>query len=776
MKNNRLFRKVTIFFLLVSFSIFNIQCKFTEEKQRQEGIGELKDVNVNIAPMIIHYKGTEQKDRVIFSEKHARDIYGNKWLCKSTSNDNDDYIDLDFRFEIEEGLAKSTGVGVKFSFQDWNSDNYVFVPAAVYNGNRFRVLDVPYPPGYKNDADRVPELPITITNVPHLNLNGSSKLELTTGDAATPCGGFYFPSRKKGILVFMQQENRLGNYGITIKETSNHEEASFVISSPVVREYRATGTQLEKSDDKAPDWEAGQQVNIKCRIYLFDAPGLQTFYDKFFNERKTYFEATAFQNFTPFSKAMSIQEELQNSLRWYEEGGYYKNGNGDSPFGHIQLGWVGGLMQTYPLLLTGDNVSQQRALKTIDVILNNMQGKSGFLFGTFKDGKLYDDDIFNNNDKPGVAMIRKNADGLYFLLKQILLLESRGEKVNPKWKSSARKWADAFVVLWRRYNQFGQLIDPSSGEIVVGGSTAGAMAPAALSIAGRYFNNKEYIEVAKAAATLYYERDVKRGYTTGGPGEILQCPDSESAFALLESFIVLYETTSDKIWIERAEDMATLCSSWVVSYDYQFPEKTILAKRGANTTGVVWASVQNKHAAPGICTSSGNYLLKLYRATGNEKYLELLQDIAHNIIQFMSTEKQPVGNNKNGYINERINMSDWEGFNDIGNPNRSSVSWCETAVMLTCVEIPGIYIISDKQKVFCFDHVKVEKTKENKDGFEIEVTNNTPYSANVNILSEPSDRLLSNLDYDYNLKYFQVSLSPDERKTLFVLSNGELVY
>ena len=38
-------------------------------------------------------------------------------------------------------------------------------------------------------------------------------------------------------------------------------------------------------------------------------------------------------------------------------------------------------------------------------------------------------------------------------------------------------------------------------------------------------------------------RDVQAGVTVGGPGEILKCPDSESAFAMLESFIVLYEVT-----------------------------------------------------------------------------------------------------------------------------------------------------------------------------------------------------------------------------------------
>ena len=49
------------------------------------------------------------------------------------------------------------------------------------------------------------------------------------------------------------------------------------------------------------------------------------------------------------------------------------------------------------------------------------------------------------------------------------------------------------------------------------------------------------------------------------------------------------------------------------------------------TVGCVFANLQNKHAAPGICTLSGMALWKLYRWTGNDAYLELLRDIVASI-------------------------------------------------------------------------------------------------------------------------------------------------
>ena len=274
-----------------------------------------------------------------------------------------------------------------------------------------------------------------------------------------------------------------------------------------------------------------------------------------------------------------------------------------------------------------------------------------------------------------------------------------------------KRLADAFVRVWEETGQFGQLVNVKTGTIHVGGSTAGAIAPAGLALASTYFHDPKYLKVAEEAARMFYHRDVQKGYTTGGPGEILQCPDSESAFAMLESFVVLYEVTGQREWLTAACDMAAICSSWVVSYDFLFPPNSTLGRAQARSTGAVWASVQNKHAGPGVCTSSGDCLLKLYRATGDRRYLDLLKDISHNLLEFVSTSQRPVGADKDGYISERVNLSDWEGTGGVGQVHWTSVSWCELAVMLTAIEVPGIYVQPDTGLLYVFDHVDAQIMK-----------------------------------------------------------------
>ena len=107
----------------------------------------------------------------------------------------------------------------------------------------------------------------------------------------------------------------------------------------------------------------------------------------------------------------------------------------------------------------------------------------------------------------------------------------------------------------------------------------------------------------------------------------------------------------------------------------------------------MFANVQNKHSAPGLCTASGDAIYKLYKYTGNKAYLELLRDIVSFLPQCVSTEERPIYSWDQppkkllpGCICERVNTSDWEGPEYVGGVFDVSC-WCETAVLLTFMEV-----------------------------------------------------------------------------------------
>lgn len=72
-------------------------------------------------------------------------------------------------FRLVAGAADSAGVAVAFDFPDWSRNNYVLVPAVVYDGNRFHALGDGYMPPYPRYMFFNPKLPLTISNNPRLS-------------------------------------------------------------------------------------------------------------------------------------------------------------------------------------------------------------------------------------------------------------------------------------------------------------------------------------------------------------------------------------------------------------------------------------------------------------------------------------------------------------------------------------------------------------------------------------------------------------------------------
>ena len=134
-----------------------------------------------------------------------------------------------------------------------------------------------------------------------------------------------------------------------------------------------------------------------------------------------------------------------------------------------------------------------------------------------------------------------------------------------------------------------------------------------------------------------------------------------------------------------------------------------------------------------IYVMSGDFLLKLYRATGDKRYLELDKDISHNVIQYVNTPFNKVQEHGGpGYCTERVNIGDWEGSKGIGAlaDSDSNQAW-ENVALYHMTQNPGIYVETDTGEVTVFDHVLARLV----DG-KLEITNPTPCDAIVSVLAE----------------------------------------
>jgi hypothetical protein len=668
--------------------------------------------------------------------------------------DRADAVDLVAKLKVG-AHPVDTGCGIGLQLGNWSRDAYAVMPGAAYAGNRFESRYAGHSPALLTEpADIGPNVPPIVGDVPHLNVHaGPSVLDVLVADLATPAAAIWLPAEKLGLIMLVDPVTPIGRTGLALSETEDRSRASLVVSAPYVYDGGRANSG-SRGPGRGGPLRAGDLLTMRARVHAFACDDVPSLFARLFAVRQDLTGPTQKAHELPFSAAFAAHEERVNR-RWVDTGkrGFLASGACDSAYTTWQNGWGGGLVATLPLLAAGSVQSGARALSTVDFALHGGQAPSGF-FHAASDGKSWFDDGFtaplpDRRATPASYrqarrwhLVRRSADTLAALVKLLALVGRRPSlvKADPAlpeaWGKAARACADAFVRLWERHHQLGQFVDVESGELVVGGSTAAALAPAGLALAARLFSEPRYQKVALAAAELFYERYVRAGLTCGGPGDALQSPDGQSAAALVESFVTIHELTREPVWLDRARAAAHLAASWVISYDAPPTGRDCNDGDPPRATGAVLWDAQSRRGSPGYLLSSGEALFRLYRATGDASLLALLGDTVHNLAQYLTRAEAATpataGTRPNARPCSRADTSRWlepGGIVPVG-------SAFDTIAMLAYTELPGLYANIDKGFVFVFDHLDA-RIKEHMSGkLVVALTNPTKHESVVRLFAE----------------------------------------
>jgi hypothetical protein len=690
--------------------------------------------------------------------RNARTQMGD-WSVRTTTKmvaGGFDARDIEATFSLDKGTAKSVAVGVEIGLPNWSTGNFVLFPGSVYAGNRFTCVPIKYSetisPSYvRQDA------PIYIRDIARLSTGpGPSFIERLIGDMSTPAVGFVAPDRNEGLLLLTTQGCRLGDYGLALEESEDRTHAWIRLTAPGVRRLRqilaATGSVFNAgmvpSEDHGADWKAGDEVTVCLRLHRFPAHRPQDLFDRLAATRKSVTGPDQPRHVLPFSQAWEMLETRFNRDIWNESLNAYAGGlpwiyMDEHPFDDhsaVEFGWTGGGIATQALLFDGTSLSRSRARRNLETILTGAAAPSGLFNTIFESGHWRADQDLGNWK---ALLPRNQGDGLFCVMKQLNLLHTQGEPIPPQWENAVRQQADALVHTWQHAGQFGFAIDSLTGDVVWGGSTSGALIPAGLARASEWFQSPEYLSAAIEAAEFYAHHDLAAGITSGGPGDALQAPDSESSYGLLQTFLTLWEVTQEARWLEYARQMGRQFASWVVSYDFRFPASSTFARADIRATGAVWANAQNIVPPPSICCASGDALFRIFRATGDPFYLDLVRDIAHGIPQYFSREDRPLRCGHEGrtmppsWVWERVQTSDWESPDvPLGEWPCALADWVSNAMMLSWIELPGIYVQPDAALVYAIDHVNARLLHQTPGAVVAELHNPTMFSARVRVFAE----------------------------------------
>jgi hypothetical protein len=573
----------------------------------------------------------------------------------------------------------------------WKS--YVIAPGVMYNGNRFIVSPQSYCPYLLTDGV-TPDGPIVMADLPRLSSDTGYRAELAANALTIPAVGVYDPQQQLGALVGIEVYGTWGVTGVNIQTLPN-EQVRLEVCLPVMRERRYRHCNwIDVDNEPGMDLEPGQSVSCRVGIIPLVARTIPEIISKLAEYGHAHRGRQQRRPTMIFAEAAEQIESKHDQHNWDESLGYYKTGMGENSSHRLQTGWVGGGPTFLAMAMSDNPQRRRRAVRMMDFICRTGLSPSGYFHG-LHDGQRWRSFGVKRPGCRAFSLVRRPLECTRDVLKTIQLFRSRAEPIERAWEDAVRRNLNAMVDTTQRFGHLGYTIDHETGDVLWGDSTCGAFGIEPLVRGADWFNDKRYLKTAITLTEYYVEEFLEKGYTCGGVGDALMAVDSESSYALLSGLVHLHAATEEPHHLQWARQAADLFSTWVLSYDASLPAGSPLGKLGIQPRGAVVANIQNQHGAPGICTASGDALLMLYQATGEERYLRLLEDIARCIPQMIVRPGQDDvwADLPPGCISERLMTMD--GMAPCGHSALLS-TWCEIAMLLTARELPPVY--QDQQR------------------------------------------------------------------------------
>ena len=642
---------------------------------------------------------------------------------------------------LESGAAEAVAAGLSVEFPLWHPGVFVLLPGAVYGGNRQPSRAAQYSPRLTLDEVQRGR-PKVIADLPRLEVDGGpGRLQLLAGDCAWPLFAWWDERSARGGFVAGPAQTGWGETLWEFTERGGEQAATLWVGAPGVRERRYTHmTTQAESADRAPRRVAGARVAMEFQVEDFACADLAVLFARLHAWAEERSRETRAPVCVGQARAVGAVAEHFDRDLWLEQPEIYAVDlpGSRSPY---QTGWCGGVIAQYAMLAAPgiDARMRERARRHLATVARDGMAPSGLFRGRWSPQVGWAADFWWEAEaapwRASWTLTRRQADSLFF---GVRAAQVRGEEPGAVWATALRGAATALTRAWEADGEWGFFLDDKTGRVAVGGSTGGALVPGALALAAAWAGGEaRWLKAACAGAEALVNGDLARGVTTGGPGDALLAPDSESIAGLLESLVTLWEATGSRAWLGAAARAAAQLATWVMPYDYVFPEGSEFGRLGVRSAGTVFANAQNKHSAPGLCTHSGWALLRLFRATGEVSWLRLAARIARAIPQCASLPERPIHAQDgrvlpSGWINERVNTSDWD--NNLGGVFHGPC-WCETSLLLTAAELPGVYAQPDTGVAESFDVVQARW----RDGA-LELHNPGSIAAQVRVALEPAAR------------------------------------
>ncbi len=240
--------------------------------------------------------------------------------------------------------------------------------------------------------------------------------------------------------------------------------------------------------------------------------------------------------------------------------------------------------------------------------------------------------VFSYLGLQNILYLRSLAEGAASVLMAYRLEKDHGRS-HPAWK----KWSEDFgrwlLTKQRPDGSFARGYHAGSGEEANPAALSSYNAIALLELLHRETKDPAFLQAAIRCGDFVWKSGHERGEFVGGTIDNPDVADKEAATISLSAYLALYESTSDKKWLDRASLAADFGETWIYGWDIPMPvdanASALHWKQGASTVGLQLISTGHSLADQYMAFDVGSYR-KISHYTGDPHYSDVADILLHN--------------------------------------------------------------------------------------------------------------------------------------------------
>jgi hypothetical protein len=176
---------------------------------------------------------------------------------------------------------------------------------------------------------------------------------------------------------------------------------------------------------------------------------------------------------------------------------------------------------------------------------------------------------------------------------------------------------------------------------------------------------RTYLDAALRAAEFCWAEDHSMGHFVGGTLDNPDVVDKEAGTLSLEAYMVLYESTHDNKWLQRAQTAASFAETWIYGWNVPMAEDANEAalhwKKGVSSVGYQLVSTGHSAVDGYMAFEVANYA-KLFVYTKDQHYLDVARILLHNTKQMLALPGRTYDFAGPGWQQEGWNLTPPRGY------------------------------------------------------------------------------------------------------------------